>query len=274
MEEKKLIDLDSLIRSKNPRLYQWLPAFVMRYLKRIVHQDTTNQFLVDHENDNAFEFCKGVVKSIDITFDVTGLENVPKTGGCILACNHPMGALEAMCLVAELEKVRTDLKFIVNDLLLNLHNLREIFVGVNKHGKVATDSLKIVNDLFSSNHLILVFPSGLVSRKKNGRIEDPEWKKTFITRARKYNKPIIPVYINGRNSNFFYNLFSVRTFLGIKANLEMFYLVDEMYRQKGKHISIVFGKLVEPITFTKIKTDHEWASEIKKEVYHLKEFIK
>jgi putative hemolysin len=274
MDEKKLIDLDSLFRAKNPGLYKWIPAFVMRFLKRIVHQNDTNKFLTEHKNDNAFEFCKGVIQWIDITFDVNGLENVPKTGGCILACNHPMGALEALCMVNALHEIRTDMKFIVNDLLLNLENLKDIFVGVNKYGKASSDSLKTVNELFSSNDLILVFPAGLVSRKSHGVIEDPEWKKTFISRAKKFNKPVIPVFINGRNSNFFYNLFTVRKFLGIKVNLEMIFLVDEMYRQKGKHISIVFGNIIEPVTFTKLKTDEQWAAYVKQEVYKLKQHIK
>lgn len=273
MQEKKLIDLDTLFKSKNPGLYRWIPSFVMRYLKRVIHQDHANQFLLVHANDDAFQFSSGVVKDIGITFDMQNMDRIPKTGGCILACNHPMGALEGMCLISELQKVRTDIKFIVNDLLLNLHNLREIFAGVNKHGKSSADSLKMINDLFSSEQLIVLFPAGLVSRKYNGVVEDLEWRKTFITRARKYNKPVIPVYIHAQNSNFFYRLSNFRRRIGIKANIEMFYLVDEMYKQKGKHISIVFGKLIEPTTFTKLKTDEAWAREVRQEVYRLKEHL-
>ncbi len=271
MDERKLIDLDAVFKLKNPGLYRWVPGFVMKLLKRIVHQEETNQFLSAHKNDDAFEFSAGVVKDAGISFTIHHIENVPKTGGCILACNHPMGALEGMCLIVELQKVRSDLKFIVNDLLLNITNLNTLMVGVNKHGRASSESLKIVNELFSSDQLIVVFPSGMVSRKIGGVIADLMWKKTFITRARKFNKPVIPVYIEARNSNFFYNLGRIRTKLGIKANLEMFFLVDEMHKQKGKHIPIVFGKLIEPAVFTNEKTDEEWASEVRAEVYKLKE---
>ena len=274
MNEKKLIDLDAVFKSKNPRLYRWLPRFVMTLLKKIVHQDETNKFLNDHTNDDAFEFSAAVVKDAEITFEVFNMDRVPKTGGCILACNHPLGALEGMCLIVELQKVRSDLKFIVNDLLLNVHNIKSLLVGVNKHGRSSAESLKMVNELFSSDQLIVLFPSGMVSRKIAGVIEDLKWKKTFITRSRLFNIPVIPVYIDAKNSNFFYNLCNLRMKLGIKANLEMFFLVDEMHKQKGKHIPIVFGDLIQPSMFTNIKTDEQWASELKNEVYKLKKQLK
>ena len=88
MQEKKLIDLDTLFKSKNPGLYRWIPSFVMRYLKRVIHQDHANQFLLDHANDDAFQFSSGVVKDIGITFDMQNMDRIPKTGGCILAHRH------------------------------------------------------------------------------------------------------------------------------------------------------------------------------------------
>ena len=275
MDEKKLIDLDRLFQSKNPTLYKIIPAFVIRYLKRIIHQDETNAFIEAHYHDNAFQFCEGVLKKVEMTFDVMQLQNVPKTGGCILVCNHPLGALESSCLVTEMQKIRKDIKFIANDLLTNLHNLNDVIVGVNKFGKMSAESFKLINDLFSSDQLILLFPAGLVSRRQsNGEIEDLVWKKTFVSRAKKFNKPVLPVYIHARNSDFFYNLSRFRTLLGIKLNIEMMFLVDEMYKQKGKHITIVFGNLIEPATFTKSKTDEQWAAWVKQLLYNLKEFIK
>jgi len=274
MDNQKLIDLDELFKSKNPGLYRWIPNFILRYLKKVIHQDRTNNFLYRHRNDDAFTFCKGVVEEIGVTFDIHHIENVPKSGGCILACNHPLGALEAMCLVTELYPLRQDIRFIVNDLLLNLQSLREVMVGVNKHGRVSTESLKMVNELFSSDQLIVLFPAGLVSRKQKGIITDLKWKKTFITRAKKFQRPVIPVYIHARNSHFFYNLANIRKRLGITANIEMLYLVDEMYRQKGNHLSIVFGNLIEPATFTDSKTDDEWALYVRRKLYALREHIK
>jgi putative hemolysin len=273
MEEKKLIDLDAVFKSKNPGLYRWIPGFVMRYLKRVVHQDECNSFLARHANADAFAFSAAIAEELKITYHIYNMEEVPLKGGCILACNHPLGALEGILLIQELGKVRRDIKIVVNDLLLNIQNLKDVFIGVNKHGKTMSESLRVLNDLFSSDQLVIVFPSGMVSRRFNDGIQDPEWKKAFITRARKFGKPILPAYIHSFNSPFFYNVYRFRTFFGIKANLEMFYLVDEMYKQRGKHLSIVFGKLLEPATFTKLKTDERWAATLREETYKLKEQI-
>jgi putative hemolysin len=129
--------------------------------------------------------------------------------------------------------------------------------------------LKSVDELFGSDKAIFIFPAGLVSRKIKGVVQDLEWKKTFITRAKKYQKDIVPVYIEGENSNFFYNLSNLRKKLGIKANIEMLYLVDEMYKQKDKKYKIIFGKPVSHQLFTSDKNDSYWANYMKNEVFKL-----
>ncbi|MCG8384408.1 MAG: glycerol acyltransferase, partial [Cytophagales bacterium] len=148
--------------------------------------------------------------------------------------------------------------------------LKDRFVGVNKVGKNALASLQKVEKQFASDSATFIFPAGLVSRKKKGRIEDLEWKKTFVSKAKKYGKPVVPVHINGRLTDRFYRLANVRKMLGIKLNIEMFFLVDELYKQKNATIDIVVGDPVKPGVFTTDKLDREWAQWMKKKVYGLK----
>jgi putative hemolysin len=160
----------------------------------------------------------------------------------------------------------------VNDILLSFKNLKDLFIPVNKHGKSGSESVKMINAQFASDQLTLVFPAGLVSRKQaGGIIKDLEWKKSFITKAKQYQRDIIPVYVEGCNSKFFYNLSRWRKRLGIKANIEMFYLMDEMYKQRGQKITIYFGKPIKYSTFDKSKSDEQWAHEVKEIVYRLPE---
>ncbi|MBI3233165.1 MAG: 1-acyl-sn-glycerol-3-phosphate acyltransferase [Bacteroidetes bacterium] len=269
----KFIDIYQLFKDKNPAALKWIPKFVINYLKRIIHQDDMNKFMIDHKSDNAFDFCAGVIKEFGITVKVQGLENIPTSGGGILIANHPLGGFDAVALVPELGKIRKDIKYIVNDLLLNFHQLREIFTGVNKHGKNANQSIQQVDELFASDKLICLFPAGLVSRKIDGKIMDLEWKKTFITRSKKYQKDVIPVYIDGGMSNFFYRLSNIRKKIGLKANIEMLYLANEMYKQKGKTVTIIIGEPVSHSYFTKEFSDQEWAQKMKETVYKLKNKI-
>lgn len=270
LNDDKFIDLKKIIAEKNPAILKWMPGFIFRYIKRIIHQDEINAFINKNKEQKNKEFCVSVVEYFDIELKVSGLENIPKEGGCILAANHPLGGMDAMAIVTKIYDIRPDMKFIVNDILMNLDNLKDLFTGVDKHKANTAKSLQNVNELFASDKAVFVFPAGLVSRKKKGKIEDLEWKKTFISRSKKYNKPIIPIYIEGRLSNFFYRLANFRKFIGIKANIEMLYLADELFKQKGKTIEFKIGKPIYPEQLTSEKTDLEWAQWIKNKAYQLK----
>lgn len=266
---EKFIDIEKLFRDKNPKALKWLPRFILRYLKRVIHEDEVNRFMKNHHDDEALGFASALVTEFGVTVEVFGLENIPATGGAILVANHPLGGFDAMALVPELVKVRKDIKYVVNDLLLHIRQLRSIFTGVNKIGKNAAESLQQVDELFASDQLICLFPAGLVSRRVKGRIQDLEWKKTFVTRAKKYKKDVIPVYIEGSLTPFFYRLSAIRKALGIKLNIEMLYLADEMYRQKGKTIRIIIGQPVSHENFTRQLSDVKWAEVIREKVYDL-----
>lgn len=270
------IDVDKIFQDKNPGLYRLLPGFLFSFLKRIIHQDGVNSFLERNKDNYDFDFIKATIDEFGINEKVIGVENIPSSGGSVLVANHPLGAMDFMTMMNAIGSRRKDVKALVNDILLNLENLKNLFAGVNKVGKTSAESLQEVESVFASTNLSITFPAGLVSRKQfpNGFfgksvIEDLEWKKTFITRARKHKKNIIPAYIDARNSNFFYNFSLWRKRLGIQANIEMLFLVDEMYKQRGKTISVIFGEEIPVETFDKRFTDAQWAEKIKQHVYEM-----
>ena len=269
MEKKKFIDLENLIRNKNPRLLKMLPRFVLNYIRRVIHEEDINKFILEHGHKYSFEFCDAILSSFGVHTKAIGLEHVPEKGGYIFAANHPLGGMDAIALIDALGKKRKDIKFLVNDILMHLENLRPLFIPVNKIGKNSTENLDIIDKTYSSEQAILIFPAGLVSRKQNGKIKDLEWKKSFINRAKKYQKDVIPVYIEGMNTEFFYNLAIWRKRVGIKANVEMFFLPDELFKQKNKTIKIIFGKPISYATFDRSLSDAQWAEKVKEQVYKL-----
>lgn len=271
-EKKKFIDIEGVIKEKNANLLRFMPGFLIRYLKKILHQDEINSFIDRHGHLTSFDFVEAIIKEFGVKVDIKGLEHYPAHGGCIVASNHPLGGLDAMALIDAIGTKRKDIKFIVNDVLLQLKNLEDLFIGVNKHGKNTAETLDTIDSLYESDITMLIFPAGLVSRKqKDGTIKDLVWKKSFITKSKKHDRAIVPVHIKGNNTRFFYNLARLRGKLGIKANIEMFYLVDEMYKQKGHHITVTFGKPIPASVFTKDKTDQEWAQLMREHIYKLKD---
>ncbi len=265
----KYIDIREVIRQKNPGLLTWLPFFVLRYIKRILHEDEINAFMAEHGHTTGIEFVHKIIEGFGAKVAVTGTEHIRSSGGVIYAANHPLGGMDAIAFMHILGAYRTDMKFLVNDILTNIKNLEPLFVPVNKHGNQARGAIQALDETLRSEEALLVFPAGLVSRKQPHGIADLEWKKTFISQARRYKKDVIPVYIEGRNSDFFYNLARFRKMLGIKANLEMFYLADEMFAQKGKKIVIHIGKPIPYAYFDRSKTEKEWAEHVKQLVYQL-----
>jgi len=266
---KKVIDIKKILRDKNPKLERWIPGFIVSYLKRIFHQDEINKILHETKDLKNFEFCNELVNRFNLKFETLGLENIPETGGAIFVINHPLGGFDALALVHEIAVVRPDVKFMVNDVLMNFSNVEDFMVGVNKHGAKSKDSVQQVNDLFASDKAVFIFPAGLVSRRKKGKVIDSQWKKTFIVRAKKFERDIIPIHISGELSSFFYRLSNIRKRIGVKANIEMMYLANETFKLKNKTFKITVGKPISHKTFDKSKTDLEWAAEVKNIVYGL-----
>jgi len=272
-EEKQtetfLIDIEKVISDKNPRLLKILPAFLIRYLKNIIHQDELNEFLKLHGDLEGLDFIREGLNYMEINYEVKGLENLPKEGRFLFVSNHPLGGLDGLVFIHEVGKIWRRLKFPVNDLLMNIKNLDPIFLPINKHGKQDKQAVIQIERSYASDDQILYFPAGLCSRKKKGKIEDLEWKKHFITKAVKHKRDIVPVHFSGRNSNFFYNLANLRVFLGIKSNIEMVYLANEMFKQKDKKITVRFGEPISYKMFDKTLSPKEWALKVKKIVYSL-----
>lgn len=264
----RFFDVRKILSGKNPRLAKMLPGMVFRFLERLIHQDDLNRFLYNNKDKWGADFARGILNDLNISVEVINEKNIPRKGRFLVVSNHPLGGVDGMALISELGSHREDILFPVNDLLMNIPNLYELFIPINKHGTNA-ENIQVLNDTFASDMLMLFFPAGLVSRKQNGQIRDLEWKKTFLTKARTYRRDIVPVHIGGRNSDFFYNLANLRKRMGIKANIEMLFLVDEMFKLKIRKLPITFGKPVPYTVFGRSKSDLQWAAELRQFVYEL-----
>lgn len=275
MEENdriKPVYIEQLFKSKNPGLARMIPGFIYSFLKRIIHQDDINEFIARYGNRKGLDFSDAILEYLNVSYRVAGEENLPSPDGrYIFASNHPLGGPDGIILISFLGNRYPHLKFPVNDLLLNLKNLNNIFLPVNKHGAMDKKAVRAIENAYASDCQMIMFPAGMVSRKQHGIIQDLEWQKSFITKAIQHKRDIVPIYIDGKNSNFFYNLANFRKLIGLKANLEMLYLPDETFKNRNQTFTIYIGKTISWQTLDKSKKPAEWAEEIKKIVYHLKQ---
>ena len=273
METKKFIDVEKILKEKAYKLYRWLPRFAINWLKKKLHEDEINHAMDVLKDVEGLEFNKRGLEMLGAKVESLHSEFVPRSGSIIIAANHPLGGLDGMALIKSVGEIRPDVRFFVNDILKNLKNYGEIFVAVNKVGASSTKSLRTMEEVFMTNCAVLFFPAGLVSRKQNGLVRDLTWKKSFVTQAIDHKRMIQPVFIEGENSKFFYNFANFRKKLGIKANIEMLFLPDEMFRAEKKTIRIHYSKPFDSGILTDRKTDKQWSDLIYQYIYS-PEFMK
>ena len=270
---EKTIDIDKILASKMGDKAKFVPKFLVRWLKRIIHEDEVNRFLWESRDKSGTEWLTECVRYLDMDIKIEGIENLPdKNDGKLytFVSNHPLGGQDGVALGSIIGKhYDGNFRYLVNDLLLNLPGLAPVSIGINKTGKQSRDFPRMVEAGFQSNNHMLMFPAGLNSRRINGVIHDLPWKKTFISKSVEYQRDVVPIYFSGRNSERFYRIANWQKKLGLKINIAMLFLVDEMYRNVHKSFTVKIGKPIPWQTFDKSKTPMEWAKFVEDKVYEL-----
>ena len=267
-------DLRAILREKAPKVH--VPDFLIRYLERIVHVKQMNAFLRKYPDLEGYDFIRRVLdEELCCTASIEGIENIPTDGKpVIFVSNHPLGGLDGMIIaqmIHESRKEKRELKVIVNELLMFIKPIAGLWAPVNKTGSLSKEQVLQQQAMWESETDVLTSPAGACSRLQRinhaWSIQDLEWQKNFIQRAREYQRDIVPIYFEGKNSRFFYALAYIRKLLRIPFNIEMLYLVDEMYGARGKHFRVQVLPPIPYTTFDNSKTPKQWAQYVKSIVY-------
>lgn len=266
------LDLDGILRRRAGGIMKYVPRAATRLLERAICQKQLNEILRATYPARGSDFSRRVLEFLDIHVEVEGMENIPAEGRFVFASNHPLGGLDGIALIALLgEKYGDDgIRFLVNDMLMNVEPLRDVFLPINKYGSQGRRAAKDIAAAYAGPGQILVFPAGLVSRRQPGGIRDLDWQKAFVVKAIESDRAVIPVRVDALNSNRFYRLAQWRKRLGVKVNIEQAFLPSEIMKSRGKRIRILFGK---PLSAERLratgKQPRELACALKELVYKL-----
>jgi len=264
----KPIVLKELIAEKNSKLAGRIPGFVYGLMNRLLHIREINEIIRKYGHQKGVPFIASVLQYFEVKVVLNGEENLPVSGQFIFASNHPLGGFDGLMLIKAVSDHMGKSLFLVRDELTKIPPLAELFIPINKFGDQRR-SASLINEAYDSDSQILIFPAGLASRKIKGKIVDLTWQKHFIQKSVEHHRDVIPVYINGKNSWFFYWLANFRKKVGIRINLEMFLLSDELFKNRGKTFVISFGKPIPFSRFDHTKSPIEWAGIVKSVVYEL-----
>jgi len=272
-QENNLIDLRKIFTAKVPKLMKHMPNWLFRKIQKLLHEDDINEVLTNYGHLSGVDFINALIADFNLELELQGVDNLMASDRILVASNHPLGGLDGIALIAAVGNHRGTTLTPVNDFLMFVKPLEPIFIPVNKVGSATADreeNIRLFNETFAGNATICYFPFGLCSRKTDdGKIQDLDWKKTFLTKSKAYQRDIVPVHIEGRNSNFFYNLARWRKKLNIKVNIEMAFLVNEFFNQRNKKLTISFGKPIPYQTFDRRFTDAQWAEKLRTFSYQL-----
>lgn len=264
------IDVDSVLRQRLPRHYKYIPRLLIRWIERTICQEEMNELLETTGELRDADFCRAVIDYLGIKISVEGRENLPASGRQVIVCNHPLGGLDGIAMIAFFSSIYGDnLHFVVNDLLMAVEPLQGVFLPVNKFGRQSREATEAIDNAFNSDAPIIVFPAGLVSRRRDGKVGDLRWHKMFVNRCISSGRDVIPVHFSGENSSFFYTFANLRERLGIRLNIEMVYLPREVFKARGGSFRITIGK---PISYNDLaggRQAQETADRLREKVYSL-----
>jgi putative hemolysin len=265
----KYINIAAIIEEINPRKLKPLPGFIIKWIEKIIRQEEMNRILTKYSDFQGLDILTKIIEELNIKIEVEGEVNLPENSKCFFLSNHPFGLIDGLVLTKIVGDKYHDLKSIGNEAFMYVPHLRPFIAAVNVFGKNSKAYINALEKIYDSDVPITHFPSGEVSRLYGGKIQDCPWHKSFITKAVSHKRDIVPFYVYGRNSRFFYFMSFVRRVLGIKSNIELIMLPREMFRKKNKTIRIKIGQLIPYQKFDKSFTHWEWADKMRKHVYDL-----
>ncbi len=263
------IDIGAVLEEKAPRLARWVPRPFVGWLRRTVREAEINHILRNYWELPPQQVIRACFREWQVGYTVEGLDRLDPQGRYLFAANHPFGGMDGMMLADKLIDRFGDARVVVNDLLMHVEPLRPLWIPVNKHGAQNAAYARRMEEEFFGDRPILTFPAGLCSRRIDGRITDTEWKVSFLKKAYASRRQIVPVFVEGRLSNFFYGVDRLRKMLGIRFNIEMLWLPDEMFSQAGRRFRIVAGDPVDTAELQQYGSLREQTEYLRRKVYSL-----
>lgn len=200
------------------------------------------------------EFFKDCLEHFEVDYNVNTQNQLPERGSCLVLSNHPFGAIEGIFLGDWLQSQRKDVKILANGLLSTIPELKDIIIEVDPFGGQEKANIKGMLEAIrwlKKGHVLLTFPSGEVSSFsiKHKRISDPLWSAHCAKLARRSQSPILPLFVEGKNSLTF------QTLGLIHPRLRTLRLAWELKNKRSKHFYIHGGNIIYPKAFNKFTSD-------------------
>ncbi len=245
----------------------WLNKPTCALLRYLLHEREVNDFGERYPFLQGLDFVEQVLEYFNVSYSVRDneKENIPSNGRLVIISNHPIGSNDGLALIKLVSEIRQDLKVVANDMLMTIKPLQEMLLPVNNmQGCTPKENLRNIDAHLANEGVLLIFPAGEVSRLRPSGVKDTYWHSGFIRMARKAKAPILPIFIDAKNSPFFYGVSM------IYKPLATLLLVKEMFNQRKNHFPIRIGQLIPYQSYAGSKVDINQLTKLfKKHLYRI-----
>lgn len=232
----------------NPCRLPVKPKFIANVLERALGLSRLAD-IYDGRPGNAtpYEFLEYSLSALGVTLSINGSENLqelPQEGPLLIVANHPLGGLEGIAIAKVIAEIRPDIKVLTNALLRRIPELADIFIGVDVLSSNAASGnvggIKQVHQHLKQGGAVLIFPAGMVSAYESEfkRVQDRTWSRLVGQLIKRYECPCVPVYVDGRNSSYFY------TAGRIHPRLRTLLLPRQLANKQDFVLPLTFGKYI------------------------------
>ncbi len=238
--------VDELIEERCQRLraQKALWPLIQPVLYRVLGYARARDMAERIAHSTGFEAFDEVSRILDLRLNVDGLHHVPKTGRLVVIADHPTGLADGVAVFDALKKKRPDLMFLANaDALRVVPRGADLIVPVEwvlekRSRETARATLAGVKKAMADERCIVMFPAGKLAGLTINGLQDKPWQSTAVSIARKYEAPVAPLHISGRNSVLYY------LFCALNAELRDVTLFHELLNKAGQSFAMTFGPLI------------------------------
>ncbi len=238
-----IFTVDNVVEKNLPNVHNkpWLAAPTKAMLRYLLHEKQCNDIANEYAHLSGVDFVEQILACLNFTYSVPNneVENIPHEGRVVIYANHPIGSLDALALIKLISQVRPDIKVVANELLMAIKPLHSILLPVrNMTGGTPKQHLDEIHRHLKSEGTVLIFPSGEVSRLRPTGVTDLHWHSGFLKMARACNAPLLPIFVDAKNSATFYGASM------LYKPLATLLLVKEMFKQVNQVMPIRIGQLI------------------------------
>lgn len=240
---------------------------ICKTVSKVIEVDKINEALIKFSDRKNFDFIEAFFRDLNFSYKTTFADNlvIPKSGRLVCISNHPLGALDGLSILLEISKFRKDVYIVVNNILLYIDNLKELFLPSDVYShKAQRSTLERIDTILEEEKTIVFFPAGAVSRMTPFGQRDCKWTFGAIKFALRHEAPILPIFVKAYNSCRYYITST------IYRKLALFLLPHEIFRKRNKKIELVFGNIIKYDDYSTITNMRVLNEILKVHLFYLK----